>query len=83
MAFQLVVLCTPNLNIVTMKKLKELKNVVIKKVGGIPNPFEEINSQVDAQGNRPSWVGSGYTKLHLWHMIEYDIVYYIDADCLV
>lgn len=66
-----------------MAKLKKLENVVIKKVKGIPNPFEAQNSTTDAQGNKPSWVGSGYTKLLLWAMTEYDIVFYIDADCLV
>ena len=29
------------------------------------------------------WINSGYTKLHIWNLIDYDKVVYIDADTLV
>ena len=82
-AFQLIVICSDNLSIVTHVQLKKLANVIIKKVGSIPNPFEAQNSTAGADGKVPSWVGSAYTKLHLWSLCEYSLVYYIDADCLV
>jgi alpha-N-acetylglucosamine transferase len=57
-----------------MAVLKKMENVVIKRVKGIPNPNED---------GEPSWSGSGYTKLYIWSLVMYDIVFYIDADCLV
>jgi glycogenin glucosyltransferase len=30
-----------------------------------------------------SWVGSGYTKLHIWNLTDFEKILYIDADCLV
>lgn len=61
--------------------LKKLPNVILKKVNGIPNPYEfnGINEKED----QPSWTGSGYTKLYIWTMVQYEIIFYIDADCLV
>jgi hypothetical protein len=44
--------------------LQKLDRVVIKKVAPIPNPNEK--SQKDA-----SWIGSGYTKIYIWTLIEY------------
>ena len=52
-------------------------------MGSIPNPFEVEKSTAGPDGKLPSWVGSAYTKLHLWTLYDYDLVYYIDADCLV
>ena len=42
-------------------------------------PIANPNSDVHVEG----WVNSGYTKLHIWDMTEYDKVVYIDADVLV
>ena len=33
--------------------------------------------------SKPSWHGSGYTKLYLWSLVEYELVFYIDADALI
>ena len=30
-----------------------------------------------------SWEESQYTKLHIWTLIQYEKVFYIDADCIV
>ena len=59
----------------------------------IRNPHEESNlsvndstkesSKEEEQKERPCWFGSAYTKLHIWSLIEYEMVFYIDADCLV
>ena len=73
---QLVVLYTPNLAVTTMIQLKNLPNVVLKKVPAIANPYEKSSGEA-------SWVGSGYTKMLIWTLQEYDILFYLDADCLV
>ena len=68
---------TQYISVTAIAVLKKLNNIIIKKVHGIPNPWE-----TPEQGN-PSWTGSGYTKLYLWTMVEYELVFYIDADCLI
>ena len=72
----LVIIAQDNININTEKQLLKLSNSLLKKVPHIPNPNEK-----DATG--ASWIGSGYTKLYIWTLVEYDKVFYIDADCLV
>lgn len=62
-------------NVKLGSQLTDLSNVVVKKVPHIVNPHEKQTSA--------SWVGSGYTKLHIWNLTEYAQVLYIDADCLV
>ena len=48
----------------------------------IANPTEqEERKETDPQ--TPSWYGSAYTKLHIWALIEYSQIFYIDADCLI
>jgi hypothetical protein len=42
-----------------------MSNVVIKKVAHIQNPQEK-----NAEG--ASWIGSGYTKLYIWTLVEYE-----------
>jgi len=59
--------------------LKKYPGIVVKKFKSIPNPYEGGNEGKD----QPSWTGSGYTKLYIWSLIEYEIVFYIDADALV
>lgn len=53
--------------------------MILKKVKSIPNPFEGDNQDKD----QPSWTGSGYTKLYIWTLIEYELVFYIDADAII
>jgi alpha-N-acetylglucosamine transferase len=48
----------------------------------IANPSEK-EEQKKTDPKTPSWHGSAYTKLHIWALIEYSQVFYIDADCLV
>ena len=59
--------------------LKRFPNIIIKKFKSIPNPFEQANEGKE----QPCWTGSGYTKLYIWSLIEYEIVFYIDADALI
>ena len=40
---------------------------MVKEVEHIPNPHE-------AKREGASWVGSGYTKLYIWSLTEYDKV---------
>ena len=53
----------------------------------IKNPHE-----TGGEGKQPSWVGSGYTKLYIWTLTEYQKViklhlsfkvFYVDADCMI
>lgn len=75
---QLVVLCTSNVSKVTLIQLKKLPNTILKIVSGIANP-----SELKEENRTASWTGSGYSKLYIWTLIEYQLVFYIDADCLV
>ena len=61
----------------SIQVLKKLPNLILKKVKSIPNTNEK-----DEEG-QPCWTGSGYTKLHIWGLVEYELVFYIDADCLI
>ena len=75
---QLVVIYTDNISVVTLIQLSKLPYTILKKVKGIPNPAE-----AKEEHSKASWVGSGYSKMYIWTLIEYEIVFYIDADCLV
>lgn len=68
-------------------QIKKLSNVIVKEVDHIPNPHE-------AKREGASWIGSGYTKLYIWSLTDYDKVildpkfdfiqvFYIDADCMI
>ena len=59
-------------------QLKKLPNVILRRIPSIANPSEQLEENKGA-----SWTGSGYSKLAIWTLTEYDIVFYIDADCLV
>ena len=70
----------------TIIQLYRLPNLVIKMVPPIANPAEseEIKAKLEAEGKpMPSWFGSAYTKLHIWTLVEYSQVFYIDADCMI
>jgi len=68
------VLVTCQVSKITQLQIKSLgvKLVVVKPIGN-PN----TNSHV------PGWVNSGYTKLHIWNLTEFDKVVYVDADTIV
>ena len=58
-----------------IEKLSEKADRVVV-VDAIGNPHAE-KSHVEG------WVNSGYTKLQIWNLVDYDKVVYIDADTLV
>jgi hypothetical protein len=41
-----------------------MSNVILRKVEPIPNPHEKNHKDA-------SWIGSGYTKLYIWTLVEY------------
>jgi alpha-N-acetylglucosamine transferase len=69
----LVVLVTASVSASARATLQPLCDEV-REVEALPNPF-----QPHVQG----WVDSGFTKLWVWAMTEYERVVYVDADCLV
>ena len=70
---QLVVLITPNISKATRLQLKYLSYIVIHEVPHIGKPNKSTGT----------WEESQYTKLHIWGLISYSKVFYIDADCIV
>tara|TARA_B100000780_G_scaffold125182_1_gene87820 strand:- start:240 stop:1466 length:1227 start_codon:yes stop_codon:yes gene_type:complete len=80
----MLILLTPEVNetsrnkILSMNISSELNahfQINILEVPAIPNP----NSKVHV----PGWVNAGYTKLHIFNLVQYHKVVYIDADTLV
>ncbi len=70
-----VLLVTPQVSQGTRAQLRPLCDEVLE-VAAIPNPYA---ADVHVQG----WVDSGFTKLRIWGLTQYERVVYIDADCLV
>jgi len=68
------VLVTCQVSKITQLQIKSLgvKLVVVKPIG---NP--------NTNSHAPGWVNSGYTKLHIWNLTEFDKVVYVDADTIV
>ena len=54
---------------ITKMQVKKLSQVIVKEVEHIKNPHEK-----GGEGKQPSWVGSGYTKLYIWNLTEYEKV---------
>jgi hypothetical protein len=54
----------------TVKQLERLSNVIIKIISPIPNPHEKVPT--NEKEELPSWVGSGYSKLHIWTLTEFE-----------
>ena len=73
--YPLVLLYTQALSRHGISRLQKLVNVQLQLVDDIPNP----NTNVHVEG----WVNSGYTKLHIFNLVQYDRIIYLDADCLV
>ena len=69
----LVILITPNITKTTKLFLKKLPNVMIHKVPNIGKP----------DVSEGSWEASQYTKLHIFNLIQFSQVFYIDADAIV
>ncbi|CEM34465.1 unnamed protein product [Vitrella brassicaformis CCMP3155] len=73
-----IVLVGPQVSERTFKRLSERKGVEdVRRVDGIANPHAEEGC------HEPGWVNSGFTKLHVWSLTEFQRVVYIDADCIV
>ncbi len=70
---QLVILVSQSVSKASILHLKKLKNVIISKVPDISKPGT----------SEGAWERSQYTKLHIWTLIQYTKVFYIDADCIV
>lgn len=68
-SFQLIVIISDNISKTSEAVLKRLPNLILKKVKGIPNPYEESKYDLDVDDDKPSWTGSGYTKLHIWSLV--------------
>lgn len=67
-----VVLVTPTVPAAALAALAPLCNEV-REVEALENPF----------ATHGGWADSGFTKLWIWGLVEYDRVVYVDADCLV
>lgn len=68
----IVVLVTEAVSKRIMEKLDQVADRVIT-VDPISNPHS----------SSACWNDSGYTKLRVWNLVEYDIIVYIDTDALV
>ena len=74
--FPIVVLVTDQVGKTTIENIRRLsRQVQVLKVSAIANPNAEVHM--------PGWVNSGYTKLHIWNLVDYEKVVYIDADTCV
>lgn len=70
-----ILLVTPQVTEGIRKGLRGLCDDLIE-VQPIPNPYA-------AQTHVSGWVDSGFTKLCIWGLVQFDRVVYLDADCLV
>eukprot|EP00753_Platysulcus_tardus_P010676 PLAT2954.1.p1 GENE.PLAT2954.1~~PLAT2954.1.p1 ORF type:complete len:351 (+),score=162.19 PLAT2954.1:48-1100(+) len=73
-ALPLVVIVTAEVSAHVRAQLEARKCIVVE-VEAIPNPNEEVHVE--------GWVSSGYTKLALWSLTDWDKLVYIDADAMV
>ena len=68
------IIMTKQVSTLVRKKIEQL-DVSVRIVEPIPNP--------NASSHVEGWINSGYTKLHVWNLIEFKKIVYIDADTLV
>lgn len=69
------VLVTSNLSEATCRRVKSLCVLGdVIPVEGIPSPYPSSNA---------SWSESEFTKLHLWNLVQFERIVYIDADCIL
>ena len=65
--FPIVVLVTDQVGKTTIENIRRLsRQVQVLKVSAIANPNAEVHM--------PGWVNSGYTKLHIWNLVDYEKV---------
>ena len=60
---------------VNIEKLRKKADRIV-----VVTPIANPNAK---ESHVEGWVNSGYTKLHIWNLVDYDKVVYIDADTLV
>lgn len=70
-----ILLVTPQVTEGIRKGLRGLCDEIIE-VHPIPNPYA-------AETHVAGWVDSGFTKLRIWELIQFERVVYLDADCLM
>ncbi|KAF0701185.1 Aste57867_8336 [Aphanomyces stellatus] len=75
--FPLLVLYTDQLSAHGVQKLQRIDPATTtpRRVDALPNPNVEVHV--------PGWVNSGYTKLHVFNLVEFAKVFYIDSDAFV
>ena len=71
-----VVMVTPQVSGSKRAQLKAAGASSVLEVAPIANPSAAVNAGA-------SWVNSGYTKLHLWNLVQFSKLVYIDADTIV
>ncbi len=60
----------------------EDKDLEALRAGGL-TPVVVDSIPAPSLSHVSEWDNAGYTKINLWGLIEWDVVVYIDADCLV
>ena len=89
----IILLITPNVSKLIQKKLLSLyPQLQILIVNSIANPQaipkttsnnNESDSNTTTTVHVQGWIDSGYTKLHIWSLINYTRILYLDADMLI
>jgi glycogenin glucosyltransferase len=69
-----VIMITPDVSITTQSNLKKI---------GVIKLVDSISLKQPTTLSDQSWRGTELTKLNLWTLIEYHVIVYIDADCIV
>lgn len=77
--YPLLVLVTPNISLATRHAVEQFAVIQIVDHIVLQSPLDNNNKLTDT----PSWLPSGLTKLHIWRLVAFEKVVYIDADCLV
>ncbi|KAH9195776.1 hypothetical protein AeNC1_002239 [Aphanomyces euteiches] len=75
--YPLIVLYTNQLSPCGVQKLQQIypSTTTIRLVEALPNPNVHVHV--------PGWINSGYTKLHVFNLVEFSTVFYIDSDAFV
>ncbi len=71
----IIVLVTPNVSKSTIGRLSSIQNIQIRVVEPINRPHESSIERC--------WDNAQYSKLHIWNQTDFDIIVYIDADCII
>ena len=74
--YGLVVMVSSQVSSHVCEQLRREDGIQLIQVTDIPSPGAN-------ESHVPGWINSGYTKLHVFNLIQFSKVVYIDADCLV